>query len=65
MCTRFPIKLSFRQTRSSDPSVVKASIQTGPVSEADVALKKRIEGFSVVKDELTPEAMEEIVQEVR
>jgi hypothetical protein len=44
---------------------VKASIQTGPVSEADVALKKRIEGFSVVKDELTPEAMEEIVQEVR
>ena len=65
MCTRFPIKISFRQTPSSDPSTVKASIHTGPISEADTALKDRIEGFSIVKDQLTPDAMEEIVQEVK
>ena len=63
-CTRFPIKISFRQTRSGDPSTVKASIQTGPISEADIALKERIDGFSITKNELTPEAMKEIVENV-
>jgi hypothetical protein len=63
MCTRFPIKISFRQTHSSKTTVL-ATIHPGPFSECDDALIKRTKEFRLERDKLTVEVMDEIVREV-
>lgn len=63
LCTRFPIKISFRQT-ASKATTVKAEIIPGPISNRDEKLKERIRDFSIKSDDLTPETMQKIVHEV-
>jgi hypothetical protein len=63
MCTRFPIKISFRNT--SEKPTVKATILPGPISQHDDALMERTKDFVMENEELTTEIMEEIVREVQ
>lgn len=64
MCTRFPIKISFRQVQSKK-TTVKASILHGQLSGRDDALLKRTSNFFMEREVLDSKAMEEIVREVR
>ncbi|GFF56717.1 interferon-induced GTP-binding protein Mx [Aspergillus udagawae] len=63
MCTRFPIRISFRQTSTSNKYPVKATIVPGRQSENDEALLLRIKDFMLEKEELTSEVMKEIIEE--
>ncbi|EFR05474.1 hypothetical protein MGYG_08487 [Nannizzia gypsea CBS 118893] len=62
MCTRFPIKISFRQTRVKK-TTIRATIFPGPVSQFDDALTSRTKLFLMEREELNPKAMKEIVEE--
>lgn len=61
-CTRFPIQISFRQ--APGPPKVRARIVPGRLSEDDAALRERIRDFNIERTEITPEAMDQIIQEV-
>ncbi|KAK2873509.1 hypothetical protein FQN49_002306 [Arthroderma sp. PD_2] len=62
LCTRFPIKISFRQTRSKN-TTIRATILPGPISQCDDFLTNRTKMFLVERKELNPSVMEEIVEE--
>jgi GTPase SAR1 family protein len=61
-CTRFPIQISFRQ--APGPPKVRARIVLGRLSEDDVALQERIRDFYIERTEITPDIMDQVIQEV-
>ncbi|KAA8645430.1 putative dynamin family GTPase [Aspergillus tanneri] len=63
MCTRFPIRISFRQTPASKKPTVKVTLIPGLLSEKDDALVSRAANFSFEKEELTEDVMAEIIRE--
>ena len=63
-CTRFPTQISFRQTSASKALPIKATIVPGRQSEYDEALLARIKDFTIEKEELTPDVMQEIIDRV-
>ena len=63
LCTRFPIKISLRQTQAKE-TTVKATILPGPISQHDDALTSRTKDFLIEKRDLSDKMMEEIVGEV-
>lgn len=63
MCTRFPIKISSRQTSASQGPSIKVSIIPGPLSKNDDTFPERIQGFSIEREELTSELMKDIIEE--
>lgn len=63
LCTRFPIKISFRQTPGTATSV-QAEIIPGKTTQDDDEFIERTKDFRFTSDELSASVMGEIIQEV-
>ncbi|RAO65447.1 uncharacterized protein BHQ10_001459 [Talaromyces amestolkiae] len=63
LCTRFPIKISFRQTPGSSTSV-QAEIIPGKTTQDDEEFIERTKDFRFTSNELSASVMGEIIQEV-
>ncbi|KAL4928136.1 putative dynamin family GTPase [Aspergillus undulatus] len=61
-CTRFPIQISFRQTKASKDVGVKATITPGPMTGSDNAFLERTEDFRIEVEALTQDAMKEMIE---
>uniref|UniRef100_A0A093XEB0 Interferon-induced GTP-binding protein Mx1 n=1 Tax=Talaromyces marneffei PM1 TaxID=1077442 RepID=A0A093XEB0_TALMA len=62
LCTRFPIKISFRQTPGASTSV-QAEIIPGKTTQYDEELIERTKDFRFTSSELTISVMADIIQE--
>ncbi|EED18923.1 dynamin family GTPase, putative [Talaromyces stipitatus ATCC 10500] len=62
LCTRFPIKISFRQTPGTSTSV-QAEILPGPKTQDDDVFMERIKNFRFTSDELSASVMNQIIKE--
>ncbi|EED24030.1 dynamin, putative [Talaromyces stipitatus ATCC 10500] len=62
LCTRFPIKISFRQTPGTSTSV-QAEIIPGRKTQDDDEFLERIKDFRFTSDELSANAMNQIIKE--
>ncbi|PCG99854.1 Dynamin [Penicillium occitanis (nom. inval.)] len=62
LCTRFPIKISFRQTPGTSTSV-QAEIIPGKTTQDDEQFIERTKDFRFTSDELSAKVMGEIIQE--
>jgi Dynamin family len=63
LCTRFPIKISFRQSPETS-TVVQAEILPGETTQHDKEFMERIKDFRFTSDDLSADTMTQIVQEV-
>ena len=64
MCTRFPTEVVFRRAKPDEKTVVKATIRSNKTSKQDPNLRDRIKDFALTYDELSPQVMEDIIDQV-